>query len=546
MTPFAVIGGFVGGLGLFFMGMRLLTLHLKELTDRRIRQSAERWTRDRWSGCVWGIVAGAVTQTMPALTFVLIGMLRSGILSPRRAYTILLGGNIGVVMLVLLVSFDIKLAMFYILGIAQIITFIATVGRSAQDRLQALAWALFGMGLMVFGFVLLRETAAPLANHTWYQETIARAGRSLLLCVLASMVLSVLLQSNVVVLVTGIGLAAAGILDVEQILALHIGANLGSSVSLYLFSLHLDGQPRQVAMYQVMNNCLLAMIFLPMILIEATFGVPLIKAALLSIKQLPLDQLLAIYYFVPNLVTCVIQLAILEKVERLLELRWPTTEMEVLARPQYIHDQSLGNAKGSLLLADREQRRLIEIFSHCLASVRQSTALRPLRETARDVLMRTDEFLHDVALRFPDQAIDDHVAILTRQRLLSGLNDQILELCGMLHRMAPNTTLDAWRMSIVEGIDAVLLVFSDMLKEKDGLWLHPAEQLMSGGRSELMNRMRHNYLGGESALPSGARTSVLQITSSVEHVFVLLSQLAQTYRQAVSVFGERLDTPAHP
>ena len=546
MTPFAVIGGFVGGLGLFFMGMRLLTLHLKELTDRRIRQSAERWTRDRWSGCVWGIVAGAVTQTMPALTFVLIGMLRSGILSPRRAYTILLGGNIGVVMLVLLVSFDIKLAMFYILGIAQIITFIATVGRSAQDRLQALAWALFGMGLMVFGFVLLRETAAPLANHTWYQETIARAGSSLLLCVLASMVLSVLLQSNVVVLVTGIGLAAAGILDVEQILALHIGANLGSSVSLYLFSLHLDGQPRQVAMYQVMNNCLLAMIFLPMILIEATFGVPLIKAALLSIKQLPLDQLLAIYYFVPNLVTCVIQLAILEKVERLLEMWWPTTEMEVLARPQYIHDQSLGNAKGSLLLADREQRRLIEIFSHCLASVRQGTALRPLRETARDVLMRTDEFLHDVALRFPDQAIDEHVAILTRQRLLSGLNDQILELCGILHRMAPNTTLDAWRMSIVEGIDAVLLVFSDMLKEKDGLRTHPAEQLMSGGRSELMNRMRRNYLGGKSALPSGARTSVLQITSSVEHVFVLLSQLAQTYREAVSAFGERLDTPAHP
>ena len=146
MTSFAIVGGFVGGLGMFFMGMRLLTQHLKTLADRRVRQSAARWTGSRWSGCVWGMVAGAVTQTMAALTFVLIGMLRSGILSLRRVFAVLPGGNVGAWMLLLLVSLDIKLVMLYLLGIAPIIIFISMWRSTVQGRLQAFGSALFGMG----------------------------------------------------------------------------------------------------------------------------------------------------------------------------------------------------------------------------------------------------------------------------------------------------------------------------------------------------------------------------------------------------------------
>ena len=241
------------------------------------------------------MVAGAVTQTMPALTFVLIGMLRSGILSTHRAFAVLQGGNIGIWVLVLLVSFDIKLAVLYLLGIAPIIVVIATWRSTIQWPFAgALGSALFGMGLMIFGFILLREAAAPLAGYSWFQGTLAWAGRSLLLCVLVSAVLSVLVQSSGCVLVIGIGLASAGILGVEQVLAIHIGACLGSSLSLRLLSTHLRGQARQVAMYQELTNYLMTVIFLPLYLIEAHYGVPLIKAALLSIG-LPLEQLLALY-----------------------------------------------------------------------------------------------------------------------------------------------------------------------------------------------------------------------------------------------------------
>ena len=329
---------------------------------------------------------------------------------------------------------------------------------------------------MIFGFIMLREAAAPLTGYAWFQETLAWAGRSLLLCVLVSAVLSVLVQSSGCVLVIGIGLASAGILGVEQFLAIHVGACLGSSLSLRLLSMHLRGQSRQVAVYQELINYLMAAIFLPLYLIEAHYGVPLIKAALVSI-ELPLPQVLALYCFLPDLIAGAFQLAFLGPLARQLERWYPATKMELLSRPRHIHDQALEDAAGALLLADREQRRLPEIFSHYLDSVRQGTALKPVRETANDVLTRMDEFLQDVAHRFPDQAVEDHVAILNRQRLFSGLSEQILEFCRLLHRMAPNTALEVWRMGLVEGIDTVLLVLNDMLNADDP-WPLPADKLM--------------------------------------------------------------------
>ena len=42
-----VFGGMVGGLGIFFVGMWLLTENLKTLATRRLRLIAHRWTGNR-------------------------------------------------------------------------------------------------------------------------------------------------------------------------------------------------------------------------------------------------------------------------------------------------------------------------------------------------------------------------------------------------------------------------------------------------------------------------------------------------------------------
>ena len=523
-----IVGGIAGGLGLFFMGMKLLSEHLRLLSNRRLRQSAARWTRNRWTGLAWGAIAGAVTQTMPALTFLTVGMLRSGLLSVRRAFPILLGGNIGAVLLLLVVMLDIKMAVLYVLGVSQMTAMISTKNNRTA-RYQTMAAALFGMGMMILGFLLLKDSVSPLADYPWFREIVAWADRSLFLCLVGGTLLSVAMQSAGVVKVTSISMAAAGLLGIDQILMLNLGACLGSSAALWLLTLNLTGCSRQVAMYQVLFNCVSVAVFVPLLIVEAYFDVPLFKAAVLSI-DLPLAQRLALFAVFVELSNCAFQLTVLGPAARLIARWWPATEAETLSKPWYVHDRALEDAASSLRLADREQRRLLEILSRCLDTVRQGTELGALREAAKAVLTRIEEFLDDLAEHYPDQSIDDHVSMLTRQRLLFWLDERVLELCEVLHTMPRRAELEDWRMGLVEGIDAVLLVLQDILSSGDEeSW--PLTMQLVNSRGELMRKTRSTYLGDGSSLSAEQRTSVLRLTSITEHIFLLLSRLAHEYQR---------------
>ena len=113
-----LIGGMVGGLGIFFVGMWFLTENLKALATCRIRLIANRWTGNQMVAFAWGTVASVITQSMSALTFIVVSILRSGLISTRGGFAVILGGNVGITLLVLVVTFDIKLVPLYVLGAA--------------------------------------------------------------------------------------------------------------------------------------------------------------------------------------------------------------------------------------------------------------------------------------------------------------------------------------------------------------------------------------------------------------------------------------------
>ena len=108
-----VIGALVAGLGLFFVGLNFLTEHLKMLSGRRLRERIATWTKRPLMGVLWGGVFIAITQSTAATMFILISMLRAGMVTVAQSLPMIIGVNVAAGLIVLILVFDIKIAILF-------------------------------------------------------------------------------------------------------------------------------------------------------------------------------------------------------------------------------------------------------------------------------------------------------------------------------------------------------------------------------------------------------------------------------------------------
>ncbi len=516
------IGGMAGGLGLFFAGMWFLTENLKTLASRRLRVIANRWTSNRFAAFAWGAIAGTVTQSTAVLTFIVVSMLRSDFVSTRGAFAILLGGNLGVVLLVLVVTFDIKLISLYILGIAS-----AVMISERASKYRPIAASFFGGAMIILGLVLLKDSAAPLADQAWFGETVEWTGGSLLLAFLVATLLTAIVQSPNAVSVFGISMATLGVISTDQAIMLLYGSGLGAGLILYLLSMGLTGRSRQVAMYQVFYCVLVTAGMVLLLYIELYFDVPLVKAMFLSI-DLGLGQQLALVYISTSVVGVPIMLAALGPMAQISRRLWPATVAEKLSRTKFIHNHALGDVETSLGLVDLEQRRVLGMFPRYFNAVRQGTELETSRKAIRVVLSEIDAFLIDLRGRHSAHSNEGRSSMLTRQKLLFWLEEQLAILCGALRELNEQSALHGLRTSFTEGIDTVLLSMLHAVETGDKDAWKLARKL-TGDRGEQMSTMRRRYPEMEQFLDDGQRAQLIIVTNAAEQTFFLLSKLAQEF-----------------
>src|SRR5690625_2384366 len=88
-----IVVGVMGGLGMFLLGMSLMTEGLKAMAGDAIRTSLRRVTRSPFSGAVIGFVGTAVLQSSSAAVIATIGFVGAGLLSFYQALSIILGSR---------------------------------------------------------------------------------------------------------------------------------------------------------------------------------------------------------------------------------------------------------------------------------------------------------------------------------------------------------------------------------------------------------------------------------------------------------------------
>ena len=365
------LAGVVGGLGLFIFGMRLLTENLKALANRKFRRITQRWTSNRFAALVWGTIAGGITQGGPATPFLVVSLVRARLITMSSALAIILGGAIGGTGLVVIVTFDVKAAAFYVMGLSASVLAIGKL-----DRYRTIAGSFLGGAMIIVGLILLREAAVPLAEEPWFRELLEGTGESLVLSLLTAAALTFVVQSSGAVSIFGISLASTGIISVDQAIMTIYGSYIGAIAILAVLSANMNGRSRQVMMFLLSTNALICALVIPLFYAEIHFGVPSIKA-MIDATGFDLPQRLPLVYVVTSMLPVPFMIFLLDPAARILERLWPESEFEGLSRPQFINDHAMPDMATSLALADLEQRRAFRLQLRYFEHVREGRDIRP-------------------------------------------------------------------------------------------------------------------------------------------------------------------------
>ena len=250
---FESIGQFAGGIGLFLLGMRLMSDGLKIAAGPALRRLLSTATGSLGRAVASGMLVTALVQSSSAVVFATIGFVNAGLLSLGQAVGVVFGANVGTTLtswIVALVGLDIKLQAFALPAVALgMATWIMGKGRRA-----ALGQAVVGFGVFFLGLDALKAAFGGL-DPSWAITAAGQSGWLLsLMFLLLGVVLTVLMQSSSAALAVTLTAAAQGLVPLSAAAAMVIGANVGTTSTAVLASIGATEAARRAAAAHVVFN----------------------------------------------------------------------------------------------------------------------------------------------------------------------------------------------------------------------------------------------------------------------------------------------------
>lgn len=218
----------IGGLGLFLVGMQMLSGGLQSLAADRLRQILRGSTSSTVRGAVAGAVVTAMVQSSSATTVATVGFVSAGLMTFQHSLGIIFGANLGSTVTGWLVAvFGFKLEIGTVLMPAILAGVLANM--FAKSQLKWAGWAIAGLGVLFVGIDLLKGGMVMfgdvLSPERFPGDTVA--GRFQL--VILGVVVTVVTQSSGAGVASALAALLVGAISFSQAAALVIGMNVGTT-----------------------------------------------------------------------------------------------------------------------------------------------------------------------------------------------------------------------------------------------------------------------------------------------------------------------------
>jgi phosphate:Na+ symporter len=391
MNEIQFIGMLAGGVGLFLLGMSLMTDGLKLAAGVALKRILHRSTETRMRGLATGMLVTAFVQSSSAVTVAAIGFVNAGLLTLAGSMWVLFGANVGTTItgwLVALVGLKFKIEVLALPMIA--IGMLLRLTGNGGSRRGGVGTALAGFGVLFLGIEMLQSGFASLSANVVLPQGHGVFGILLLLG--AGVGLTVLMQSSSAALAIVLTAAQSGLIATEGAAAMVIGANIGTTITAVLASIGATSNAKRAAAAHILFNVLAAIVALGLLPI-LLFAVAALQSWL-DIASTPAAAL-ALFHTVFNVLGVLVIWPLAPALARFLQARFRTVE-EDEAQPRYLDQTTLQIPALALDALEREVRRLGAISLRMLrrAEIPAHSARAELGQDSR-IVQRLNQVIAD-------------------------------------------------------------------------------------------------------------------------------------------------------
>lgn len=325
---------FVGALGLFLFGMKLMSDSLQKLAGDKMRAVLSKMTSNRFSGVLTGAGITTLIQSSSATTVMVVSFVNAGLLKLSGAIAVIMGANIGTTVTAWIISllgfeFNINMLVYPAIAVAAPFLFI--------EKRKSVGEFLIGFALLFMGLEALKGGVPDftLPQYSGVLEFIASLSGygylSILLFVLIGTILTVVVQSSSAMMAITLVMCAKGLIGFEVAAALVLGENIGTTITANMAAMMANATAKRAARAHLMFNVIgvvwMLVLFYPFLYLISWIVEP-DSGNGIHLEALSIPVALSLFHSIFNITNTSVLVWFIPSIERIVSKIVPINEEE--------------------------------------------------------------------------------------------------------------------------------------------------------------------------------------------------------------------------
>ncbi len=266
----------LSGLGVFLVGVKLLSENMEKLATKGIKKMFNKISGNRLLGVGIGTVSTAIIASSSATTIMVVGLVNAGVVDLMQATTVIFGANIGTTITSIITSLsalggnDFDLGMFFSL-FSCIGIFMSIF--SKKEKVRQIGMFFAGLGCLFVGLRIMKSSMAEFAESEFVIDML-HSFKNPFLLFLFGIIATIIVQSSTVIMGVLIAMTLQGITiggGGNSIYYIVLGTNIGTCVYTLISSVGANTNAKRAAFIHLLFNFLGSIIFFIVLLCWKNF-----------------------------------------------------------------------------------------------------------------------------------------------------------------------------------------------------------------------------------------------------------------------------------